>query len=174
MYTPWHLFKVDFPGKVTSLKFSRYMFNIHAPFKFCGYSGLKIVHSVLYRETGKLSEGSCPFKIISHVSEALYKYFMLLWLCSYTTMRGGEFTLALATGMGLMQCVTKIISAMLSISCHALLMSKYLVHERVSKAEGAEPGVHPAHMQHMEKKPTQFSLKTHCICSRRFPWLGQS
>ena len=60
VYAPWHLFKVDISG-VTSLKFTCYMFNIHAPFKFCGYHGLKIVHSVLCRKIGKLSDRrNCP------------------------------------------------------------------------------------------------------------------
>ena len=61
VYTPWHLFKVDIPGEVTSLKFTCFMFNIHASFKFCGYHGLKIVHSVLCRKIGKLSDRrNCP------------------------------------------------------------------------------------------------------------------
>lgn len=50
VFTPWRLFKVDFTGKVTSLKLPCYMFNIHAPFKFCGYFGLQIVHFVLCRK----------------------------------------------------------------------------------------------------------------------------
>lgn len=61
VYTPWHLFKVDIPGEVTSLKFTCFMFNIHASFKFCGYHGLKIVYSVLCRKIGKLSDRrNCP------------------------------------------------------------------------------------------------------------------
>lgn len=65
VYAPWHLLKVDILGDVTSLKFTCYMFNIHAPFKFCGCHGLKIVHSVLCRKTGKLSDRrNCPLNLL--------------------------------------------------------------------------------------------------------------
>lgn len=66
------------------------MFNIHARFKFCGYPGLKIVHSVLSKKIGKRSERrNCPFKIVSRVSEAFYKYLMLSLLCYYNNRRDG-------------------------------------------------------------------------------------
>lgn len=56
--------QVDISGEVTSLKFTCYMFNIHAPFKFCGFHGLKIVHSVLCRKVvNSLTEGKLYFKI---------------------------------------------------------------------------------------------------------------